>query len=125
MIKKYTRQWMLSARESERLSLQRLAEIAGLAYPSLQKIETGKTVNIKPQTLEKIAKALHLLPEDAVMMENEYKERIHGKTDEPALFPVWLDPMEVKDGKVTVDGVEYRVELPVANGKILLNLDKE
>ena len=125
MIKKYTRQWMLSAREAERLSLQRLGEIAGLAYPSLQKIETGKTVNIKPQTLEKIAKALHMLLEDAVMMENEYKERIHGKTLEPALFPVWLDPSLVKDGKVTVDGVEYRVGLPAANGKILLNLEKE
>lgn len=125
MIKKFTRQWMLSTREAERLSLQRLAEIANLAYPSLQKIETGKTVNIKPQTLEKIAKALHLLTEEAVEMENEYKGRIHGKTDEPALFPVWLDPTEVKDGKVTVDGVEYRVEFPVVNGKILLNLDKE
>ena len=125
MIKKYTRQWMLSAREAERLSLQRLGEIADLAYPSLQKIETGKTVNIKPQTLEKIAKALHMLLEDAVMLENEYKERIHGKTEEPALFPVWLDPSLVKDGKVTVDGVEYRVELPVVNGKILLNLEKE
>ena len=125
MIKKYTRQWMLSARESERLSLQRLAEIADLAYPSLQKIETGKTVNIKPQTLEKIAKALHMLTEDAVMLENEYKEKIKGKTEELALFPVWLDPSLVKDGKVTVDGVEYRVELPVVNGKILLNLEKE
>lgn len=125
MIKKYTRQWMLSARENERLSLQKLGEIADLAYPSLQKIETGKTVNIKPQTLEKIAKALNMLLEDAVMMENEYKERIQGKTAEPALFPVWLDPREVKDGKVTVDGIEYKVKLPVSNGKILLNLDKE
>lgn len=125
MIKKYTRQWMLSARENERMSLDLLSEISGLAYPSLQKIETGKTVNIKPQTLEKIAKALHMLLEDAVMMENEYKERIHGKTLEPALFPVWLDPSIVKDGKVTVDGVEYRVELPVVDGKILLNLEKE
>ena len=125
MIKKYTRQWMLSAREAERLSLQRLGEIADLAYPSLQKIETGKTVNIKPRTLEKIAKALHMLLEDAVMMENEYKERIHGKTLEPALFPVWVDPSIVKGGKVTVDGVEYRVELPVVDGKILLNLEKE
>lgn len=125
MIKKYTRQWMLSARENERLSLQKLGEIADLAYPSLQKIETGKTVNIKPQTLEKIAKALNMLLDDAVMMENEYKERIQGKTAESALFPVWVDPMEVKDGKVTVDGIEYRIKLPVANGKILLNLDKE
>lgn len=125
MIKKYTRQWMLSAREAERLSLQRLGEIADLAYPSLQKIETGKTVNIKPQTLEKIAKALHMLLEDAVMMENEYKEKIKGKTEEPALFPVWLDPSLVKNGKVTVDGASYRVELPVVDGKILLNLEKE
>ena len=125
MIKKYTRQWMLSAREAKRISLQRLGEIADLAYPSLQKIETGKTVNIKPQTLEKIAKALNMLLEDAVLMENEYKERIDGKTYEPALFPVWVDPSEVKDGKVTVDGIEYRVKLPVTNGKILLNSEKE
>ena len=125
MIKKYTRQWMLSARENERLSLQKLGEIADLAYPSLQKIETGKTVNIKPQTLEKIAKALNMLLEDAVMMENEYKEKIKGKTTEPVMFSVWLDPSEVKNGKVTVDGIEYRVELPVVNGKILLNLEKE
>ena len=41
------------------------------------------------------------------------------------MFSVWLDPSEVKEGKITVDGVEYRVELPVVNGKILLNLDKE
>lgn len=125
MIKKYTRQWMLSARENERLSLQKLGEIADLAYPSLQKIETGKTVNIKPQTLEKIANALNMLLEDAVMMENEYKEKIKGKTTEPVMFSVWLDPSEVKNGKVTVDGIEYRVELPVVNGKILLNLEKE
>lgn len=125
MIKKYTRQWMLSARENERLSLQKLGEIADLAYPSLQKIETGKTVNIKPQTLEKIANALNILLEDAVMMENEYKEKIKGKTTEPVMFSVWLDPSEVKKGKITVDGIEYRVELPVVNGKILLNLEKE
>lgn len=125
MIKKYTRQWMLSARENERLSLQKLGEIADLAYPSLQKIETGKTVNIKPQTLEKIANALNMLLEDAVMMENEYKKKIQGKTTEPVMFSVWLDPSEVKNGKVTVDGIEYRVELPVANNKILLNLEKE
>ena len=138
MIKKYTRQWMLSARESERMSLDLLSQISGLAYPSLQKIETGKTVNIKPQTLKKISKALNLLVSDAVMMENEYKEKIKGKmhlqaseagrlcmtTEEPALFPVWLDPSIVKDGKVTVDGVEYRVANPVENGKILLELEE-
>lgn len=124
MIKKYTRQWMLSARESERLSLQRLAEIAGLAYPSLQKIETGKTVNIKPQTLKKISEALNLHISDAVMMENEYKEKIKGKTKEPALFAVWADPSEIRGGNVAADGAEYRVANPVENGKILLELEE-
>lgn len=136
MIKKYTRQWMLSARESERMSLDLLSQISGLAYPSLQKIETGKTVNIKPQTLKKISKALNLLVSDAAMMENEYKEKIKGKlqaseagrlcmtNEEPALFPVWLDPSIVKGGKVTVDGAEYRVANPAENGKILLELEE-
>lgn len=124
MIKKYTRQWMLSARESERMSLDLLSQISGLAYPSLQKIETGKTVNIKPQTLKKISKALNLLVSDAVMMENEYKEKIKGKTEEPALFCVWVSPSEIRDGKVTADGAEYRVANPVENGKLLLELEE-
>lgn len=124
MIKKYTRQWMLSARENERMSLDLLSQISGLAYPSLQKIETGKTVNIKPQTLKKISEALNLLVSDAVMMENEYKEKIRGKSDEAALFPAWINPSEIRDRKVTADGAEYRVELPVVNGKILLELEE-
>lgn len=124
MIKKYTRQWMLSARENERMSLDLLSQISGLAYPSLQKIETGKTVNIKPQTLKKISEALNLLVSDAVMMENEYKEKIRGKSDETALFPAWINPSEIRDRKVTADGAEYRVELPVVNDKILLELEE-
>lgn len=124
MIKKYTRQWMLSARENERMSLDLLSQISGLAYPSLQKIETGKTVNIKPQTLKKISKALNLLVSDAVMAENEYKEKIKGKTEEPALLCVWVSPSEIRDGKVTVDGAEYRVANPVENGKLLLELEE-
>lgn len=124
MIKKYTRQWMLSARESERMSLDLLSEISGLAYPSLQKIETGKTVNIKPQTLKKISEALNLHISDAVMMENEYKEKIKGKTKEPALFAVWADPSEIRGGNVAADGAEYRVANPVENGKILLELEE-
>lgn len=124
MIKKYTRQWMLSARENERMSLDLLSEISGLAYPSLQKIETGKTVNIKPQTLKKISEALNLLVSDAVMMENEYKEKIKGKTVEPALFSVWVNPLDVKNGKIVVDGTEYRIAYPVENGKLLLELEE-
>lgn len=124
MIKKYTRQWMLSARENERMSLDLLSQISGLAYPSLQKIETGKTVNIKPQTLKKISKALNLLVSDAVMMENEYKEKIKGKTEEPALFAVWADPSDVKNGKIVADGIEYRLTTPAENGKILLELEE-
>lgn len=124
MIKKYTRQWMLSARESERMSLDLLSEISGLAYPSLQKIETGKTVNIKPQTLKKISEALNLHISDAVMMENEYKEKIKGKSEEPVLFPAWVDPSEIRGGKVMADGAEYRVTAPAGNGKILLELEE-
>ena len=124
MIKKYTRQWMLSARESERMSLDLLSQISGLAYPSLQKIETGKTVNIKPQTLKKISKALNLLVSDAVMMENEYKEKIKGKIEEPAHFCVWVSPSEIRGGKVTADGTEYRAANPAENGKILLELEE-
>ena len=124
MIKKYTRQWMLSARENERMSLDLLSEISGLAYPSLQKIETGKTVNIKPQTLKKISEALNLLVSDAVMMENEYKEKIKGKTVEPALFAVWVNPSDVKNGKIAAAGTEYRIAYPVENGKILLELEE-
>ena len=124
MIKKYTRQWMLSARENERMSLDLLSEISGLAYPSLQKIETGKTVNIKPQTLKKISEALNLLVSDAVMMENEYKEKIKGKTVEPALFSVWVNPSDVKNGKIAAAGTEYRIAYPVENGKILLELEE-
>lgn len=124
MIKKYTRQWMLSARENERMSLNLLAQVSGLAYPSLQKIETGKTVNIKPQTLKKISKALNLLVSDAVMMENEYKEKIKGKIEEPALFAVWADPSDVKNGKIVADGIEYRLTTPAENGKILLELEE-
>ena len=124
MIKKYTRQWMLSARENERMSLDLLSQISGLAYPSLQKIETGKTVNIKPQTLKKISEALNLLVSDAVMMENEYKEKISGKTKEPALCAVWADPSDVKNGKIVADGIEYRLTTPAENGKILLELEE-
>ena len=124
MIKKYTRQWMLSARESERMSLDLLSEISGLAYPSLQKIETGKTVNIKPQTLKKISEALNLHISDAVMMENEYKEKIKGKIEEPAHFCVWVSPSEIRGGKVTADGAEYRAANPAENGKILLELEE-
>lgn len=124
MIKKYTRQWMLSARENERMSLDLLSEISGLAYPSLQKIETGKTVNIKPQTLKKISEALNLLVSDAVMMENEYKEKIKGKSEEPVLFPAWVNPSDVKNGKIVAAGTEYRIAYPVENGKILLELEE-
>ena len=124
MIKKYTRQWMLSARENERMSLDLLSEISGLAYPSLQKIETGKTVNIKPQTLKKISEALNLLVSDAVMMENEYKEKIKGKSEEPVLFPAWVDPSEIRGGKVMADGAEDRGTAPAGNGKILLELEE-
>ena len=124
MIKKYTRQWMLSARENERMSLDLLSQISGLAYPSLQKIETGKTVNIKPQTLKKISVALNLHISDAVMMENEYKEKISGKTKEPALFAVWADPSDVKNGKIVADGIEYRLTTPAENGKIQLELEE-
>ena len=124
MIKKYTRQWMLVARESERLSLNLLAQVSGLAYPSLQKIEAGKTVNIKPRTLKKIAQALNLHILDAVTMENEYKEKIKGKTEEPALFPIWSDPSDIRCGFVTVDGAEYRTANPAENGKILLELEE-
>lgn len=123
-MKKITRQWMLSARENERMSLDLLSQISSLAYPSLQKIETGKTVNIKPQTLKKISEALNLLVSDTVMMENEYKEKIKGKTEEPALFAVWVSPSEIRGGKVAADGTEYRVTAPAENGKILLELEE-
>ena len=74
--------------------------------------------------MKKISKALNLLVSDAVMMENEYKEKIKGKIEEPAHFCVWVSPSEIRDGKVTVDGAEYRIANPAENGKILLELEE-
>lgn len=42
------------------LSMNKLAEMAGVSQPTISLIESGKSVNVTKETLEKLAKALHV-----------------------------------------------------------------
>ena len=77
-----TREWLVNARKDEKISLLALSKKIGLAYPSAYKIENGKTLNIKPETIGILAEALNIGLEKAIKMENEYKREIEKETGE-------------------------------------------
>lgn len=119
-----TRDWLVNARKDEKISLLALSKKIGLAYPSAYKIESGKTLNIKPETIGIFAKALNIDLEEAVEMENEYKRKIEKETGEKLKKLVLLDPSEVKNDIFSVNGKNYKVDFPLNKGKVLLNLER-
>ena len=123
-MKKIKRNWLIDARNSEKIPLLALAEITGIAYPSAHKIETGKTLNIKPETIGAIARALDIELEEAVALENDYKREVERETAEKLKKLVLLELNKVKDDIFSEGGKRYKVNFPVNNGKVLLNLEK-
>ena len=119
-----TREWLVNVRKDEKISLLALSKKIGLAYPSAYKIETGKTLNIKPETIEILAEALNISLEEMVMMENEYKREIEKETGEKLKKLVLLDPHKVKNDVFSANGKNYKVDFPVNDGKVLLNLKR-
>ena len=119
-----TREWLVNARKNEKISLLALSKKIGLAYPSAYKIENGKTLNIKPETIGIFAEALNISLEEAVEMENEYKREIEKETGEKLKKLVLLDPSEVKNDIFSANGKNYKVDFPVNEGKVLLNLER-
>lgn len=119
-----TRDWLVNSRKNEKISLLALSKKIGLAYPSAYKIENGKTLNIKPETIAIFAEALNIGLEEAVEMENEYKREIEKETGEKLKKLVLLDPHKVKNDIFSESGKNYKVDFPVNEGKVLLNLEK-
>lgn len=119
-----TREWLVNARKDEKISLLALSKKIGLAYPSAYKIENGKTLNIKPETIAIFAEALNIGLEEAVEMENEYKREIEKETGEKLKKLVLLDPHKVKNDIFSESGKNYKVDFPVNEGKVLLNLER-
>ena len=123
-MKKIKRNWLIDARNSEKIPLLALAEITGIAYPSAHKIETGKTLNIKPETIGAIARALDIELEEAVALENDYKREVERETAEKLKKLVLLELNKVKDDIFSEGGKRCKVDFPVNDGKVLLNLEK-
>ena len=119
-----TRDWLVNSRKNEKISLLALSKKIGLEYPSAYKIENGKTLNIKPETIAIFAEALNIGLEEAVEMENEYKREIEKETGEKLKKLVLLDPSEVKNDIFSANGKNYKVDFPVNKGKVLLNLER-
>jgi len=65
----------IDAAQLKRLRLRRvisrpqLAQRAGLAYSTLANIETGFTTHARPETVQKLARALRVKPEALVDLE--------------------------------------------------------
>ena len=119
-----TRDWLVNARKDEKISLLALSKKIGLAYPSAYKIENGKTLNIKPETIGILAEALNIGLEKAIKMENEYKREIEKETGEKLKKLVLLDPRKVKNDIFSKSGKNYKIDFPISEGKILLNLER-
>lgn len=119
-----TREWLVNARKDEKISLLALSKKIGLAYPSAYKIENGKTLNIKPETIGILAEALNTSLEKAIKMENEYKREIEKETGEKLKKLVLLDPRKVKNDIFSKSGKNYKVDFPISEGKVLLNLER-
>ena len=119
-----TRDWLVNARKDEKISLLALSKKIGLAYPSAYKIESGKTLNIKPETIGILAEALNTSLEKAIKMENEYKREIEKETGEKLKKLVLLDPRKVKNDIFSKSGKNYKVDFPISEGKVLLNLER-
>lgn len=119
-----TREWLVNARKDEKISLLALSKKIGLAYPSAYKIENGKTLNIKPETIGILAEALNIGLEKAIKMENEYKREIEKETGEKLKKLVLLDPRKVKNDIFSKSGKNYKIDFPISEGKILLNLER-
>lgn len=119
-----TREWLVNARKDEKISLLALSKKIGLAYPSAYKIENGKTLNIKPETIGILAEALNIGLEKAIKMENEYKREIEKETGEKLKKLVLLDPCKVKNDIFSKSGKNYKVDFPISEGKVLLNLER-
>ena len=119
-----TREWLVKARKSKKISLLALSKKIGLAYPSAYKIENGKTLNIKPETIGTFAEVLNISLEEAVEMENKYKREMEKKTGEKLKKLVLLDPSEIKNDIFSANGKNYKVDFPVNEGKVLLNLER-
>lgn len=119
-----TRDWLVNARKDEKISLLALSKKIELAYPSAYKIESGKTLNIKPETIGIFAETLNIELEEAVEMENEYKKKIEKETGKKLKRLVLLEPSKVKNDIFSANGKNYKVGFPVNEGKILLNLER-
>ena len=81
-------------------------------------------MNIKPETIGILAEALNIGLEKAIKMENEYKREIEKETGEKLKKLVLLDPRKVKNDIFSKSGKNYKVDFPISEGKILLNLER-
>ena len=57
-------------------------------------------------------------------MENEYKREIEKETGEKLKKLVLLEPSKVKNDIFSANGKNYKVDFPVNEGKVLLNLER-
>jgi len=57
-------------------------------------------------------------------MENKYKREIEKETGEKLKKLVLLDPSEVKNDTFSANDKNYKVDFPVNEGKVLLNLER-
>lgn len=121
MKKIQTRKWLKDLRRELGLKIAEFSKKTVLSFPSFQKLESGETVNMKPETIYRIAKASDEKVENLVKEENRYREET-GPEDPERL--VWVVPGMVEGDTFVFEGEKYAVPFPVKDGKILLGLRK-
>ena len=84
-------------RKNKGYTMKRLAEISSVAYATIYDIENGKKHNLKSSTLEKIALALNLSPNDLLEIDNSN----HSILDLTELFNITLSSKSIK-----IDGIQ-------------------
>jgi len=83
-------------RETNSLTLEKLAEKIGISYQNLSKIEHGKSF-LKAKTFEKFCEALNITPEQLVSLDGVLPEKTDG--DIKPLLQQIINTLDEKQSK--------------------------
>jgi transcriptional regulator with XRE-family HTH domain len=95
-------------RKAKVLNQKQLADMVGLDFTYLSKIETGTMPPPTVETIGKLAEALHVPPDELILLAGKFPEDLRavaGKTIMPDLLRA------IKDSKISDEQLKALVEL--------------
>ena len=115
------RKWLKDLRRELGLKIAEFSKRTVLSFPSFQKLESGETVNMKPETIYRIAKASDEKVENLVKEENRYREETGPENPERL---VWVVPGMVEGDTFVFEGEKYIEDVNSEITKLVKDLNK-